>query len=301
MELRHLRNFLALAEELHFGRAARRVNMSQPALSKQVRQLEEELRVRLFNRTKRKVELTAAGHLFAGQIPLFLQQLEQSVALTVQEGRYEHNQITLGYTPGTVHIFSGILREFIKRFPNSRPVLKNVETARQIESLHNGSIDVGLITLTGPPELEGLAVESILQDRLMVAMPASHPLSSQRVIPLRALANETMCIAPLRNNQTNYSLINETCRRAGFSLHRFHEVDNLYHQLDLIRAGMGVSLLRASVQKIAGKGIVFQELQLPPVLGTALAYRRSNRTDLLLSFIKTAKEVAGRFACRVGH
>lgn len=292
MELRHLRYFLAVAEELHFSRAAKKLHVSQPPLSKQIRELEKELGVHLFDRTSRKVELTRAGQLFAGEASIILQQLERAGGLAVEVDREKRNHIVVGYSPGTVHIIVRILRIFADRHPEVQILVKNLETFRQIEALNNGRIDVGLVTLRLVLDSEGLVIETILRDRLVVAMPTDHPLSARKVVPLRALANETLILDPLHKNQARHGLITEMCRQAGFSLHRVHEVDNLHHALELIGAGFGLSLMRASVQEIQTTGVVFRELQHSPLLETAIAYRQKNRSGALLAFVDVARDAA---------
>ncbi len=291
MELRHLRYFLAVAEELHFGRAAKRVHISQPPLSQQIRQLEEDLRVKLFYRTRRKVELTDAGRAFAGEARLILQQVERAAGLASEANRGKTRQLVVGCSPANDSVVLKILKAFSKRHPKVHILIRSFPTPRQAEALRNGRIDVGFLTL--PLDMEGLVVETILKERLVVAMPKSHPLARRRRIPLRALANDTQILFPLeRMASGRYELIARLCRDAGFSLHTVHEVDNVHTMLELISAGFGVSLMRSSVQAIPQKGVVFRELLHSPEVETGIAYRRGNRSSDIPLFIQVAKEVA---------
>ena len=204
MELRHLRYFLAVADELHFGRAARQLHISQPPLSKQIHQLEEEIGINLFHRTSRKVELTAAGQIFAGETRLLLQQLENAATMAIEAAREKGNQLVVGYSPGIIHIMIRILKAFAKRHEKILVLVKNMETVRQIEALHNGRLDIAIVTLRLALNTEGLTIETILKDRLIVAMPVNHPLSSCRRIPLRTLSNVTLILDPLHKNQARH-------------------------------------------------------------------------------------------------
>ena len=289
MELRHLRYFLAVAEELHFGRAAKRVHISQPPLSQQIRQLEEELRVKLFYRTRKKVELTDAGRVLAGEARLILQQVDHALGLASEANRGKVSQLVIGCSPANCHVVLDVLRVFSARHPNVQLLLKSLVTQQQMEAIRNGRIDLGFLTL--PLEGDGLAVETILRERLVVALPKNHPLAARKRVSLRSLANDTQIIFPLQLSQGRYDVIARLCRNAGFSLHTVHEVDNTYTMLELINAGMGVSLMRASVQKIRPKGVVFRELLHSPEVETGIAYRRENHSKLLPLFLQTAREV----------
>lgn len=291
MELRQLRYFLAVAEELHFGRAAKRVHISQPPLSQQIRQLEEELRVRLFYRTKRKVELTDAGRTFAGEARLILQQVDQAAGLAVEANRTKLSTLIVGCSPANVTVVFPVLKEFANRYPKVHFVVKSLTSLEQVEALRGGRIDVGFVTL--PVERDGLEMETVLRERLMVAMRENHPLSNRRRVPLRALANETLILFPLHLSPGRYDVITGLCRGAGFSLHVVHEVDNVHTMLDLISAGFGVSLMRASVQNINRKGVVFRELQHSPIVETAVAYRRGAQAQVLSNFVNVSKEITG--------
>lgn len=292
MELRHLRYFLAVAEELHFGRAAKRVHISQPPLSQQIRQLEEDLRVQLFHRTRRKVELTDAGRVFAGEARLILQQVERAAGLAAEANRGKVSQLVVGCSPANSTVVQKILRVFAGRHPEAQILLKSLVTAQQVEALRNGRIDVGFLTL--PVKGEGLAMETILRERLVVAMPKNHPLSTRKRVSLRSLANDTLIIFAVHLNPGD--LIARMCRSAGFSLYAVHEVDNIHTMLELISSGFGVSLMRASVQEIQKKGVVFRELLHSPEVETGIAYRPENRSNVLPLFVDVSREVT---ACKV--
>jgi DNA-binding transcriptional LysR family regulator len=266
-----------VCEELHFGRAAKRLHISQPPLSQQIRQLEEDLHVQLFYRTRRKVELTDAGRVFAGEARLILQQVERAAGLAVEANRSKLSRLVVACSPANVDVVLKILKAFTRRHPKIHIVVKSLVTPRQVEALRNGRIDIGFLTL--PVDSEGLVIETILQERLVVALPEKHPLAARRRIPLRALAGETLIIFPLYMSPGRFELIARMCQTAGLSLHVVHEVDNIHTMLELISSG------------IRKKGVVFRELQHSPSVETGVAYRREHRSKALLLLIDIAKGV----------
>src|SRR5581483_10826362 len=195
MELRQLRYFLAVCEELHFGRAAKRVHISQPPLSQQIKQLEDELHVKLFYRTRRKVELTEAGRVFASEARLILEQVDNAARLALKSDRSIQNRLVVGCSFANSIIAVKILRVFKERYPKIHVVVKSRVTPQQIEALRNGYIDVGFVTT--PVESEGLNIVPINSEPLVVAIPKNHPLASRRRLTLRSLASETLIIFPL--------------------------------------------------------------------------------------------------------
>ncbi|MBI4443740.1 MAG: LysR family transcriptional regulator [Acidobacteria bacterium] len=289
MELRHLLYFLAVAEELHFGRAARRVHISQPPFSRQIQQLETELGVQLLNRTKRKVELTDAGRVLVGEARLILQEVERAAGLVKEADRQKLSRLVVGCPPPN-NLVLRILRVFAERYPEVHILVKSLLTPQQIEALRDGLIDVGFLSL--PVDREGLVIETILREQLVVALPKNHHLSTRRNIPLRALVNDTLIVLPLHMSVGRYGLVAEMCRRAGFSLRDVHEVDNIHTMLELVGSGFGVALMRASVQDVRRKDVVFRQLRHSPIVETGIAYRRENRSNILSLFVGVSKEVA---------
>src|SRR5436190_18148181 len=193
MELRHLRYFLAVADELHFGRAAKQLNMSQPPLSQQILQLEEELGVKLFQRTKRQVQLTWAGQMFAKEARLILAQVDHAATVAVQADQGQIGQLTIGSVlsvDSMMHrTFIEILQTYTKRHPQVRLALRSLTTPQQIEALHLGRLDVGILTanLAHDPLL---ATERVWREPLMLALPRNNHLSNRRTVSMQALAAE---------------------------------------------------------------------------------------------------------------
>jgi DNA-binding transcriptional LysR family regulator len=196
MELRHLRYFVAVAEELHFNRAAERLHMAQPPLSQQIKQLETELGVELFHRrTKRQVQLTEAGQVLLQAAYSILAQLDQAVCETQRAGRGETGSLTIGFTSSVVYdVLPAILHQFRQHFPQVDLVLQELTTTQQEEALQNQRIEVGFCH---PPIKDtSLVSETIRLEPLVVVLPATHPLATEPTLSLCSLADEPFISAP---------------------------------------------------------------------------------------------------------
>src|SRR5687768_4355925 len=195
MELRHLRYFVAVAEELHFGRAAVRLHIAQPPLSMQIKQLEGELGFRLFQRTNRKVEITQAGALFLDDVRELLAELDRSVASAKRVARGESGWLGIGFVgSATYAVLPAALQRFRKDHPDVELVLRELVTAKQAQALREGRIHVGLAR----PAIdeEGIDSEVILHEPLVAALPDSHRLARKAGIRVEDLAAEPFILFP---------------------------------------------------------------------------------------------------------
>jgi DNA-binding transcriptional LysR family regulator len=196
MELRHLRYFIAVAEELHFGRAARRLAMSQPPLSQQIRSLEEEIGVVLLLRTKRQVELTAAGEVFLSEARKTIAQSGQAIRAAQRAARGETGQLAVGFVSSAVYgQVPSIFRLMRSRYPEVSLHLQDLTSEEQVEALKANRIDVGLIR---PPVFaaESLAMQVIWREPLMAVLPLGNPLTRETEIAVEALAEEPFIQIP---------------------------------------------------------------------------------------------------------
>jgi DNA-binding transcriptional LysR family regulator len=291
MELRQLQYFLALSEELHFNRAAKRLHISQPPLSRQIRQLEEELGVDLLYRTTRKVELTDAGHTFANEARHILAQVVHASGLTVQANRGIAGQLVAGYTPARANIVARTVRAFAKRYPNVRVSLHDM-LRQNMELIRDGRIDVGFVAL--PVNGAGLVIETILRERFVVAMAKNHPLARRKKISILEVAREPSLLFPRYLNPAGYDTIVGLCRKYGLPMNIVLEVENIHMRIELVRAGFGICVIRSSTaQSVRGENVVFRPLQNSPIVELGLAYNAENRSRALPLFTDTAKATAG--------
>jgi DNA-binding transcriptional LysR family regulator len=295
MELRHCRYVVAVAETLHFGRAAERLNISQPPLSQQIQQLEQELGVKLFDRTQRQVQLTAAGEMFVQEARMLLAQAEHAgkVGERLREG--EVGQLFIGVAgPADADYFVEIMRAFAKRHPHIRVVIRNLSTAEQVQAIQEKRLHAGFVT--PPVDHPDLTFETVLHEPIVVALPRGHALASRTRVPLMALATQPLILFSRAMGPGFFDAIASACRTAGFSLRVRHEVDNLHSAYGLVAAGLGVSFVPAGLQGAPPKGVVLRPLT-PPLprvdCELALAYRRERLCHLVGRFVDTVNDVRG--------
>jgi DNA-binding transcriptional LysR family regulator len=303
MELRHLRYVVALAKELNFGRAAERLNISQPPLSQQIRQIEDQLGVKLFHRTKRTVELTEAGRVFVAGAREILAQAERMVAAAVAAGRGEIGELTVGTVTttdnGFYRILVLILRAFSAQYPGVRIRLRTLMIPQQIEQLLDRRIDVGFLTM---PILDPrLVTERVRGERLAVALPEGHPLSRTKAVPPAALAAEPIVVMSRHLNPGYYDLVVSFFRGAGFSMLASDEADGILASLALVAARRGIAVLPTSVFEIDRPGITMRPFEPPaPILEMGAVHLAHNDSTTLQMFMNVVRTVAQEYPDDVG-
>jgi DNA-binding transcriptional LysR family regulator len=293
MELRHLRYFVAVAEELHFGRAARRLNLAQPPLSQQIRGLEGELGVRLFMRTSRKVELTEAGRLFLEQARLVLAQAEKAHHTMRAAHRGEAGRITIGFVTSAVYtLVPTILREFNRGRPGVEIRCFEMNSNEQKAALQERRIQVGFNRT--PLADATLHVETLAKERLVLALPADHPRARGEGLRLRQFAGDGFIQISRAQGSAIYDGVIASCQRAGFSPRIAQESSGVQTTLALVAAGLGVAMVPASLQQLKRPGVTYR--QLPPgdtqELELALVWRKDEPSPVIETFVKIAREVA---------
>jgi DNA-binding transcriptional LysR family regulator len=301
MELRHLRYFVAVAEELHFGRAAARVGIAQPPLSQQIRQLEQELGVTLLNRTKRRVELTATGRAFLEHATHILAETERSKSLVQRVGRGELGRLVIGFASSAdLDVLPRVLGLWRQRFPDVEVKLHALLTAAQVEALQQGRIEVGFVRLPTDDEHDaGLVLESIRREPLVTALPEGHRLAGRARVRLAELAADTMILFPRHYAPGYYDVFIAACRRAGFTPRLMHP-GSMQTILALVAAGLGVSLMPVSIRNLQRSGVVYRPLMPPvPQVEMAIAYRREEPSAILSAFLQTVRDALGQRPGRV--
>jgi len=288
MELRHLRYLVAVAEELHFGRAAIRLNISQPPLSQQIRQLEEELGVRLFQRTKREVRLTEAGKRIVSEAQQVLGRIDHFCKVAAHAGEGEIGHLSVGVPGGISEILIETLRLVAQKYPGIHVELQYLSTGTQIEALREGRIDVGFLNL---PVLDStLVVEKIKSEPISLALPKGHPLTRRPRVPLKAIENEPMILFPRRVTPGLHDLLTGLCRNAGFSLNVVHEVDSIVGGLTLVSAGLGIAFATSGFQRL-WPGITFRPLETTAVIEQGISYRRDAQSPVLDTFLRVVRQL----------
>jgi len=290
MELRHLHYFIAVAEELHFSRAAERLCISQPPLSQQIRDLEDELGVKLFERTKRYVQLTEAGKVFLERSYLVLAQLEQAIEVTQRIGRGEVGRVAIGFVDSATYtVLPDILKVFREQFPAVELRLHELTTAQQIHALHHNQIDVGVVrsAIIEP----GLSTECVLQESLVLALPQTHPLSAHVKVSVSTLADEFFILFPAKLGPVFYEQIIQICQQAGFRPKVTQEAVQMQTIIGLVAAGLGIAFVPASLQNFHRSGVIYRPLQeQTPQAGLYLAWRQHDSSPVIRAFLSLAQK-----------
>jgi DNA-binding transcriptional LysR family regulator len=288
LELRHLRYFVAVAEELHFGHAARRLNTSQPSLSQQVRDLERELKVDLFLRTKRRVALTPAGQRFLVEARGILASTERAAGLAREAERGESLRLAVGISPETDWLFLGrALRRFAEHAPLVHILFLNLTPEAQVNALRAGQIDVGFVGL--PLEAEGMATEATSRARLVVALPDKHPMARGDEIRLEDLSKESYVLWPRHLAPGTYDQLLSIFRQAGFGPPIAMEggLPSTRTVLGMVAAGLTIALVDPALEQVAASGVVFRRLAGRGIYTEkGVIYRRSDPSSLLASFLQ---------------
>ena len=250
IELRHLRYFIAVAEELHFGRAAARLNISQPPLSQQIQILEQQVGARLLARTNRSVALTAAGKQFLADSRQILGTVDEAAARAARLHLGETGELRIGFTSSAPFItaVSTTLSSFRRHYPDVHIQTREINTREQIAPLNEGSLDLGLMRNTQLPE--SLDWQPILREPLMAMIPKDHPLAAKPTVTLAELAREPFVFFDPHVGTGLYDDILGIMRRYGLAPVMAQEVCEAMTIIGLVAAGLGVSILPASFKRV---------------------------------------------------
>ncbi|MEU0831164.1 LysR family transcriptional regulator [Streptomyces sp. NPDC056231] len=291
MELRHLFSFVAVAEELHFGRAAKRLQMAQPPLSQQIRQLEKELGVQLFERNTRSVRLTSAGESFLQPVRTVLDDLDTAVRAVKAAGRGEYGRVRIGFAGASSHGTLPLLTRAVRAaHPALELVMKGQTYANvALGKVADGSLDLGFVRL--PVTQPGVAYRVIDEEELVCALPSDHRLAQLDSVPIEVLAEEPFVSFPADTGSTVRDAMVGACEAAGFNPRVVQEAPDSYTILALVAAGVGVTLTVTSVQHIQQNGLVYRPLCGPSIrLQAALAWRADNPSAALRAVLAVAED-----------
>lgn len=289
MELRQLRYFIAVAEELHFSRAAVRLHIAQPPLSRQIKQLEAELHTPLFWRTKRHVELTEAGKAFLEEARKTLTQADQAARAAQLTGAGRTEQVQLGFIDSALYGFlPRLLRAFRERHPKIQVVLHELTSGQQVEALKRAELQLAVLRPTrGGPQL---AFHEIGRERLLVAMPSAHPLTALPEVPVEALEHEGWILFPRLLSPGLHDYLAGICRRAGFAPRVAQQGNEGHTIVGLVGAGLGIAVVPESLKHWGGPEVVYRPLKADsPWLPMCIAWRRDERSPIVHSFVEIAR------------
>jgi DNA-binding transcriptional LysR family regulator len=294
MELRHLRYFVAVAHEGHITRAAGKLNMQQPPLSQQIRALEREIEAILFVRHPRGVTLTDAGRSFLADAEAILAQAEQATIRARRSARGETGRIAVGFTTSAPFnpLVARAIREFRQKRPDVSFVLEESSSGELVSGLRDERIDVAFIR-SGLVDPQGIDMHALLLEDTAVAFPVRHPLARRTSLNLKELADETFILYRRPDGRGLYDVIIAACSAAGFSPHVDQEAPRIVSTLNLVAAGLGITIVPASLGRLPLEGVVYRPLRGKPALKVPLnlACRHDERSAATLAFIELARRL----------
>lgn len=292
MDLRHLRYFVAVAEEENIGRAAARLHISQPPLTRQIQQLEEELGVTLFTRTPRGMELTQAGELFLEEARNIRALVEQATERTQRAGQGKLGRLDVGiFGSAILDAIPKLLLAFRNRYPDVKVVLHTMTKAEQIEALRQRRISVGFNRMLAP--LADLDIKQVTTENLLLAVPAEHPLAAQPVIRFAELQDHPMVLFPTGARPSFIDKVIGLCTDSGFQPQISQEVGDAVTGVALVAGGFGVCLVPDSATTLQFPGVVYRQLtDAPPNFCVDLSciHRKDDQSPILAAFLDTVAD-----------
>jgi DNA-binding transcriptional LysR family regulator len=296
MELRHLRYFVAVAEDLNFTKAAEKLHLAQPSLTRQIHNLEEELGVRLLNRTKSRVTLTEEGQSFLVDARRLVAQSLESMQAVRRLSRGETGQLNLGYlSKFNFDLLPGTLQEFSRTRPEIAVNLFDMSPAEQLRALDARKIDMGLVGGRPPAShknLVALAWECIGQHKVVVVLPAKHPLARQGKIKLKDLRPLFFVAMSETTHPGSRAWLSAVCQQAGFTPRILQDVELESELLSFVAEDLGVALAREQIKHLAHPRVVFRPLAEPVTADYWIAWHQENRSKALQQYIQIVKNNA---------
>ncbi len=291
MELRHLKYFIAVAEELHFARAAGRLHLAQPSLSKQIKQLEQELGFPLFYRTKQRVELLDAGHVFLDEAHRILRQAENAVESARRAHTGQSGRLLIGFSASaTLEVLPKVLRKYLELYPNVTVELSEMTTIRATELVLDSPLSVGLLRSPSLLNKELFSIETILREPFVVAVPDSHPAAKQDSVRIKTLAGEPFIVPPRQPGWDYADTIFQILRENAVEPRIVQEARQALAVVSLVAGGLGVALVPASFSNVRLPGVTYR-----PIKGRslttdlAMVWKRNSRASTLRVFLDVVR------------
>lgn len=291
MDFRQLKYFIAVAEEGHIGRAARKLHISQPPLTRQIKQIEEELGVTLFLRTPKGMELTPVGNIFLEEANNIKLLFEKATERTLQAAQGKLGRLDVAiFGSGILDAIPKILLSFKENHPDVRVVLHQMSKGEQIEALQQRRINVGFNRLLVP--LPDIRSEVVLRERLLLAINEKHPLAREKSIPFRALADHPLILFPSSGRPNFIDKVISICNEMGFFPKISQEVGDAVSGVALVAGGFGICLVPQSLTVLTLPGVVFRpirDLQKNWSVDLSCIYRADDQSPILTAFLTTVR------------
>ena len=291
MELRHLRYFLAVAEELNFTRAAKRLNIAQPPLTQQIKALEAEMGVTLFDRTGYRVELTDAGRSFVPQVARILADVRNAVLIAKRAAVGEVGHVRVGFTESASFnpLVTATFRSFRTAYPEVELSLEESPSTVLANALREGRIDAAFVR---PPLRtgEGIALHLIDEEEMVVAVPTSHPLALRTELEITDLAEETFVLYPRTERPGLADTVIAACEKAGFAPKVKQFTPQLSSTINLVAAALGISIVPSSMRGLQPQAVTYKRLRDPKLTALlGIAHRSGESSAPVLRFVETAR------------
>lgn len=288
--IRQLWMYLAVAEESHFGRAAKRLNMSQPPLTQQIKTLEQSLGLVLFDRSRQGTKLSASGAAILPAVRKFATQVEQLERSVREVAAGQSGVLQIGaITSAMLETVPPILEKLRELHPNLTVFVREIDSAEAIPCLENGDLDLAFVRLDGEIG-SGIATQPLAEDRLSVALPINHSLAAQPRIRLRSLSGEQLVMSSRQVSPVYFDMLTNVCRSHGFAPRILHEVRSIASQIAYVSCGQGLALVPASMQRIAPENVVIRPLkERVTVVTAALAWNEKRHHPMVDVVVKLLK------------
>lgn len=296
IELRHLRYFLATAEELNFGRAAERLKIAQPGLSQQIKSLESILGTPLFDRTKRTVRLTLSGELFAAEARKAVAQADRALLVARQAGRGEIGRVAIGYTGSAAYtgVLTTMIGGFRAAYPDAEIQIAEMEMQQQLDQMNEGKLDIGFIRppVNLPP---GVTTVRIMMERILLALPTGHRLARLARVPLAELKDDTFITPRHAPNISFHKYTTEACHAAKFTPKFGPQGRDFVTIASMVAVGLGVALVPQSLKIIQLPGVCYKPIADSKVRAElAVAFRRNEPSPVARAFAKYVRSAVPR-------
>lgn len=281
MDLRRISYFVAAAEDLHFGRAAKRMNIVQSALSQQIKRFEDELAIDLFDRSTHDVQLTEAGHDMLRECHRLLEQAEKTARIAKEAIAGTRGRIRMAFVDNAIcTLLPPLIRDYRRKYPDVELSLQTMNRSEQLTALLDRRIDIGL--LPGPVQIEDMESEVFVSSPLVAVLPRRHVLASRRSIRLEALTGEAFVLFPSSIHSRLLEIIIETCADAGFAPYVAQEAHHLHTVLALVDAGVGVTLAPPWIAHARAMDVAFVPVENPTPAYDLVFVRRHDSTNIAL-------------------
>ena len=288
--IRQLWMFLAVAEEKHFGRAAQRLNMSQPPLTEQIKVLEQSLKLQLFERSRRGTQLSPAGAAILPAVRQFADQVERFERVVREVAAGQSGVLQVGaITSAMLETVPAVLSALKRTHPHLSVFVREIDSAEAVPALQAGDLDLAFVRLDGDVG-NGIATMPLAEDRLAVALRSDHPLAAQSRVRLRSLADESLVMSARQVSPVYFDMLTGVCRSHGFAPRVLHEVRSVTSQIAYVGCGQGVALVPSSMRKLAPANVVVRPLKERVMVVTAAlawnAERYHPMVDVVVAWLK---------------